>query len=401
MDPSYRFGSNVLFIGNPPWVTNSQLGKARSDNLPVKANFKGLRGMDARTGKSNFDISEWMLLQILDRVSGTNNAMAFLVKNKVARNVVEQCLKNKLSISQMMMFHINAKKWFDASVDACLFVAKGAGNTREIATICKTYSDLSLDHMSSELGLWNNRLVSDLAGAEALGYVMGESEIAWRSGIKHDCSKGMELAVSGDELIGLGGYRVPTNSDFLFPILKSSDLANGRISNAKRYAIVTQRKIGAPTEVIQEADPIVWEYLLTIKELLDGRKSSIYKNTPPFSVFGVGDYSFAPFKVAVSGLYKTFNFEVIEPINGKEVMLDDTCYFLPFKDRQAAQCVCTAFNSEQMQNFFKAMTFNDSKRPITASLLNSISILSAISAAGLSVPRELSQLNCGVQQCLF
>ena len=48
----------VLLIGNPPWVTNSYLGNIESNNLPVKSNFKGFSGLDAMTGKGNFDIAE-------------------------------------------------------------------------------------------------------------------------------------------------------------------------------------------------------------------------------------------------------------------------------------------------------------------------------------------------------
>ena len=31
---------------------------------PTKENFQGFSGIAARTGKSNFDISEWMLIQL-------------------------------------------------------------------------------------------------------------------------------------------------------------------------------------------------------------------------------------------------------------------------------------------------------------------------------------------------
>ena len=37
----------ILVIGNPPWVTNSTLSTLGSDNLPVKSNFKGIKGIDA------------------------------------------------------------------------------------------------------------------------------------------------------------------------------------------------------------------------------------------------------------------------------------------------------------------------------------------------------------------
>src|SRR5690606_32188273 len=56
----------TLLLGNPPWVTNSALGALGSDNLPGKANFQNMRGLDAMTGKANFDISEWMLIRLLE-----------------------------------------------------------------------------------------------------------------------------------------------------------------------------------------------------------------------------------------------------------------------------------------------------------------------------------------------
>ncbi|NET73851.1 MAG: SAM-dependent DNA methyltransferase [Sphaerospermopsis sp. SIO1G2] len=37
----------TLFIGNPPWVTNSALSKLQSKNLPQKSNFNGLKGIEA------------------------------------------------------------------------------------------------------------------------------------------------------------------------------------------------------------------------------------------------------------------------------------------------------------------------------------------------------------------
>ena len=54
-----------LFIGNPPWVTNAELSRVYSSNLPAKSNINKLSGIEAITGKSNFDISEWMLIEIL------------------------------------------------------------------------------------------------------------------------------------------------------------------------------------------------------------------------------------------------------------------------------------------------------------------------------------------------
>ena len=38
-----------------------------SPNLPSKSNFQNRKGLDAVTGKANFDISEWMLIQLMAR----------------------------------------------------------------------------------------------------------------------------------------------------------------------------------------------------------------------------------------------------------------------------------------------------------------------------------------------
>ena len=55
----------VLVLGNPPWVTNAELATLASDNLPKKSNFKRERGIDAITGKGNFDIGEYITLSLL------------------------------------------------------------------------------------------------------------------------------------------------------------------------------------------------------------------------------------------------------------------------------------------------------------------------------------------------
>ena len=61
-----KLGPNHLVLGNPPWVTNSQLGTIGSKKFPSKSNLQCHKGIDAITGKANFDISEWMIVRLLD-----------------------------------------------------------------------------------------------------------------------------------------------------------------------------------------------------------------------------------------------------------------------------------------------------------------------------------------------
>jgi hypothetical protein len=107
----------------------------------------------------------------------------------------------------------------------------------------------------------------------------------------------------------------------------------------------------------------------------DARKSNIYNNKPLFSIFGIGDYSFKPFKVAISGLYKTFHFTLILPQDNKPVMLDDTCYLIGFEKIEFAVYALILLNSNTTIKFLKSVTFSDAKRTFTKDVLMRIDLL--------------------------
>src|ERR1019366_7153475 len=100
------------------------------------------------------------------------------------------------------------------------------------------------------------------------------------------------------------------------------DVANDRHA-PHRFVLVTQRALGEDTGAIRERAPKTWAYLIAHRRQLDARKSSIYRGQPAFAMFGVGDYAFAPYKVAIGGLYKRLSFQVIGLVKGRPVMLDD------------------------------------------------------------------------------
>ena len=111
------------------------------------------------------------------------------------------------------------------------------------------------------------------------------------------------------------------------------------------------------------------------QDSFNARKSSIYNNKPAFSIFGIGDYSFKPYKVAISGLYKTFHFTLILPQNEKPVMLDDTCYLIGFDKIEFAVYALILLNSDTTVQFLKSVTFADAKRTFTKDVLMRIDLL--------------------------
>lgn len=368
----------VLVLGNPPWVTNSVLGQLGSSNLPSKSNFQGLRGFEARTGKSNFDIAEWMLIRLIEALPPTG-ALAMLCKTMTARKVLRYFWKTDGGRSETRIFKINAKAEFDVSVDACLFFITGQRTDARVASV---HDDLDLLSESSRFGFVDGDIISNIEMYESYRYLNGGSHMyKWRSGIKHDAAAIMEFAHRGERLVNGLGETVDLEPDYVFPLLKSSDLGNGRVS-IRKSVLVTQRSTGDDTIEMERNAPKTWSYLMRHSEVLDQRKSSIYANRPRFSVFGVGAYSFAPWKVAISGLYKAISFVVVPPYNEKPVMVDDTCYSLPCYSQEEAELLASLLSSVPAVEFLSSLIFQDSKRPVTIDVLRRLSIVELARSSG-------------------
>lgn len=366
-----RAPGKLLILGNPPWVTNSAVAAMNGNNLPLKENFLGLRGLAARTGKSNFDISEWMLIQLVRALRGRSATIAMLCKTATARKVLRYAWQNDGRIQKAALYRIDAAAHFDASVNACLLVARtGVSRLME----ADVYDSITATHPASHLGLAGKDLVADIRTYKKLRHFEGLCPFQWRSGVKHDCSGVMEFRPSGRGMAeNKLGEQVKLEPEFLYPLLKCSDLANGRIK-PERLVLVTQQRVGEDTATIAQSAPRTWSYLQSHSEKFEARKSSIYKGRMPFALFGIGDYAFAPWKVAVSGLHKSPQFQVIAPMDGRPVLFDDTCYFLSFEDEAQARLVAAILNSETCKQFILSLLFTDSKRPVTVELLQRLNL---------------------------
>ena len=294
-----------------------------------------------------------------------------LCKTMTARKVLRHFWKTEGGLESSKLFGIDAKKHFDVAVDACLFFASGKRTEDRVAAV---YSSLNVDSRVTEFGLVDGSLVSDVETYMNFRELDGGSPYTWRSGVKHDASKVMEFSRWNGRFVNGLGEAVELEEDFLYPLLKSSDLGNRR-TTPRKVVLVTQRRTGDDTSWIRDVAPKTWKYLEDHSDKLDSRKSSIYQNRPRFSIFGVGDYSFAPWKVALSGLYKSFTFVVVPPHNGRPVMVDDTCYSIPCECEKEAWLLCDLLNANPAQRFLWSLVFQDSKRPITVDILRRLSFI--------------------------
>ncbi len=366
--------NDFLIIGNPPWVTNSEIGFLDGRNLPKKTNFKAENGIDAITGKSNFDISEYILLDIIEKLRNIKFTLAILCKTIVARKVLVYSWKRNNKLKNCKIFHFNAIKYFNANVDACLFYLQSDTITNE--KVCEIYNNIDLNTFNRKIGFQKNILISNTDLFKKTDFILGKSDYVWRNGLKHDASKIMEFSNNENTLINGYGKKVNIDDDLIYPLLKSSDIANGKINKPKKYVLVTQHFIGEDTNIIKMMYPKTWVYLEQNQEPLNNRKSAIYRNKPKYSIFSVGDYTFSKYKIAISSLYKKIDFKIVGTYNNKPFIVDDTCNFIPCVSYDEALFIHQLLVSEYVQEYLNSIIFWDSKRVITTEILNSINLKS-------------------------
>jgi hypothetical protein len=363
---------DVLIVGNPPWVTNAEVGASNGHNLPTKRNLKQLKGLDALTGRSNFDLAESILLRLLTLFSGRRGTLAMLCKQSVARNLVELLPAKPFAVSQIELLVIDAGIAFDASVAAALLVMR-LGGSQQARTGRMAYLDRPAQTLRT-FGWVEGQFVANVDMYQTSTTLEGTFPFTWRQGIKHDCASVMELTCRQGVWVNGNGMLAEVENDWVYRLMKGSDLRHFWAKEARKRVIVSQRQLNDDTYHLQVVAPKLWQYLTANKDYFDRRKSRIYEGKPPFALFGVGDYSFKPYKVAISGLHKKPIFSLILPVEGRPVLLDDTCYFVGFERFRDALFTASLLNSPTVQQFLEAIVFTDGKRPYTKQALKRIGL---------------------------
>ena len=367
-----KLSKPVLILGNPPWVTSSEIGVLGGTNIPEKSNVYDYKGLDTKTGKSNFDISEWMIIELLKALDGHLGTLAMLCKVRVARKILMYAQRGNITIYSSRIHLIDAKEYFGASVEACLFICNLKPDSNNYN--CQIYQNFDSNSLIQEIGYVDEKIIANIPMYKKWKHLQGKNTYVWRSGIKHDCAKVMELKKKGNHFLNGFGELVSIENEYLYPMLKISDLANNRITDIGRWMIVTQKYIGEETSSIKDNAPLTWDYLEKYVETFNNRASSIYNNRPKYAIFGVGNYSFFPWKIAISGFYKKLEFRMIGPFLNKPVVFDDTCYLISLDSYEEAIVLHVLLNHQIAQDFYKSLIFWDTKRPITKQILQQLDL---------------------------
>ena len=382
-DLGWTSAGRLLVVGNPPWVTAAAIGASGGlgrNPGPARVNRAKARGLDALTGGSNFDLGEAVALQLVRELADDRPTIALLCKAAVARALLRAAHRDDLPIVNASFRRVDAGRWFGAAVTAGLFRFEVGPGPRVDAV--PVYPDLDADQPEAAWGVAGGQLVADLGAYRRAEWADGAGPIPWRQGVKHDAAAVLELTPTADGGWSNGlGATVDLEADRVYPWFKATDLARGATPGPRRAVAISQRDLTDNPADLARAAPRLHAYLEAHAGHFARRKSSIYRNRPPFAIFGVGPYTFSPHKVAISGLHKEFRFRALGPVGGRPPLVDDTGYFLPVPSAEAACTLAAALNGPDAADLLAALTFRDAKRPITTAILRRLDLPALLARA--------------------
>ncbi|HIV15708.1 MAG TPA: methyltransferase [Candidatus Avisuccinivibrio pullicola] len=370
--------ASLLIIGNPPWVLSSTLGALDAVNPVLRDNPRSLKGLDAITGEGDFDLAEAFCLRLIRNFKHSVTTLALILKSSVARRVVEYLHAQRIGAAAEVLrfdayavFHVHT-----AAAVLCLRLDPALPPPES----CSVYAFDSAKPVFLEKLVFSAAGNLHKAGTDIFG---GVSELVWRQGVKHDCSKVMVFKKQGESLINGLGEKADIEPCCIYPLLKGSETREAIRTDFVNYVLLTQSFVGESTDRLATTVPRSYAYLKAHEAFFLKRKSSVYKSAPPFAIFGIGPYSFAPYKVIISGFYYEPRFSLAYSSGARPVIPDDTCYFLGFDNFDVAYAVMLCLNSRRVCDYLKSHTFEDAKRPYTKKLLMQLSLKKMVQSLSL------------------
>jgi hypothetical protein len=152
------------------------------------------------------------------------------------------------------------------------------------------------------------------------------------------------------------GIQAAVERELVFPLLRGGDVSRWAAKPSLSILLTHekgQRLNAIPESQMQQDYPKSYVYLKRFESILSLRKTRVIRNltkTGPFySIFGIGDYTFAPWKVVWGEVATELDAAVVGESNEfgstKAIIPDHTCILVQCEKKLEAYYLCAALNS--------------------------------------------------------
>ncbi|WP_318569448.1 N-6 DNA methylase [Salinigranum marinum] len=395
-------GAATVLLGNPPWIPWERLPSAQKRRLregPVeRLGLFDLQGAVARLGHANDDLSLPFVWTCLDRYLDDGGVAAFALKRDHLGGPAGRLLRSgRVGSRPLSIEHVHdfaAVDPFDGvDAAAALYLFRVGGSDRDPedatettpeavpttvweptdcvadfgslaglrATLARTETGLRPVDPDDRAGPWHR--------TDAAVDALGDCAYRIRHGLKDDAKA--VFSVEPDRLAELE----PTH---VYPYLRSKHVVKWGLFGHDRF-LVPQRQAGVDNErALARESPATYDYLTDHRERLEARGSSWFEAGPFYSLFGLGPYTWAPYKVVWCRLGFKPHFAVVSTVDDpglgeKTVVPGDHCMFVACDDEREAHYLCALLNAAPYQRCLRDLA-GGGKAGLSKSVVSSVSL---------------------------
>ena len=388
-----------LIAGNPPWVIWDNLpSDYRDETKPIWV-AHGLfphGGMDAFLGKSKKDISMLMTYEVADTLLRKGGRLGFVITQSVFKTAGSGqgfrrfTLRGGDTIAPLHVDDMVDFQPFEGASNrtAVLIVQKGQRLKKRVPyTVWQKTSrgqrigyDLTLEDVSAmtrrlhyvaepvqESDRTSAWLTARPRAFTVLRKILGQSAYEAHAGAYSGGANGvywMEvlewrkdgMAVVRNLTAGakreVNEIQAVVEPDFLYPLLRGSDVKEWSAEPSAHLLLVQDpsTRRGVEEKLLQRDYPRTWAYLKEFKSVLQARKDrgtrQIVEHGGAFySMFGVGEYTVAPHKVAWCRIGRSIQADAIGCKDGKPIIPQETHSLVAVASKEEALYVAAVMNS--------------------------------------------------------
>ncbi len=388
-------------VGNPPWVNWESLpDEYRKSIKPIWERY-GLfphGGMDTILGKGKKDISMLMTYVVIDKLLKQDGKLGFVITQSVLKtsgaaqgfrrfSIPEG--KNEIPLRVVYVDDMVNLNPFEGATNrtAVVVIQKGKRTSYPVSyTLWRKIRGqrFSYDNTLEEVQKATKRLelyaepVSDedctsawltarKTALKAVRKILGKSDYRGYEGVNTGGANGVYwvdvVDTRPDGLLVVKniteGVKTKVKEvteavepDLLYPLLRGRDIKRWKSEPSAHILMVQDpvKRRGIDEEKMQNDFPKTHAYLKKFEKVLKARSSRgisdmIKKGAPFYTMFAVGNYTFAPWKVVWREVSHTLDAAVAEVHNDKSTLPDHTLIMVDCQTKQETHYLCACLNS--------------------------------------------------------
>lgn len=405
-------------VGNPSWVNWESLPDLYREQTKPLWNRYGLfslSGYKARLGGGKKDIAMLFTYVAVDKYLKENGILGFLITQSVFKTEAGEGFRNftipRKEFLKVLKVHdmVELKPFESASNMTAIIILKKTKEKTEYPIQYiqwkkikrgSIYTDLTIAEVldqTKKINLLaqpidpkknNSALFTTPKNLLKLKNITNKSEYTAYEGVNNGGASGvywikiLQKLPNGDILIEnlhkVGKKKVEKTQariepDLIYPLIKSRNVKKWNLKKDYTYCIMAQdpkKRIGYSEKYLKRNYPKTHGYLYKFKEIL--LKRALYKkyfnkkSAPFYTMFGIGEYTFAPYKVVWNQMGTNLKAVVTASVKdvyiGERVIIPEhVLAFVPFENELEAHYLCAIMNSSIVNFLIQSYSVKGSK----------------------------------------